>query len=114
MTFKGLVVRGDGIGRQLGFPTANVQVEGAPPPNGVWAVKVRNLGNGVCNVGVRPTVGGAKLVVEIHLLDFSGDLYGQELLFETTRKLREERKFPSLDALREQIARDVEAARDAA
>jgi riboflavin kinase / FMN adenylyltransferase len=112
VTLKGTVVRGDGIGRKLGFPTANLDFEGPPPPSGVWFVKVAGYGKGVCNVGTRPTAGGTRLVVEAHLLEFSGDLYGKTLELEFVSRLRDEKKFPSFDALKAQIALDVAAAKD--
>jgi riboflavin kinase/FMN adenylyltransferase len=112
-SYTGVVVRGDGVGRQLGFPTANVRGEAPPPERGVWAVRVSGAGlsrrPGVCNVGVRPTVGGAALVVEVHLPGFSGDLYGKTLELSFIAKLRQERKFSSLDELKAQIALDIAA-----
>jgi riboflavin kinase/FMN adenylyltransferase len=114
----GQVVRGDRLGQQLGFPTANLDATGlALPPGGVYAARARLLaGNtthrAVVNIGSRPTVQGVgpDLRVEAHLLDFSGDLYGQELELTFLDKLREERKFPSLDELKAQIARDIAGA----
>jgi riboflavin kinase / FMN adenylyltransferase len=113
----GCVVRGDQIGRQLGFPTANLDVAGLVlPPNGVYAVRARSQGqacDAVLNIGFRPTLASPapQLRVEAHLLDFAGDLYGQELELTLVGKLRDEQTFPSLDALKLQIARDVAAAR---
>jgi riboflavin kinase / FMN adenylyltransferase len=113
----GLVVRGDQMGRQLGFPTANLDVQGLVlPPQGVYAAHLRASGEsfrGVLNIGYRPTVQSAapQLRVEAHLLDFKGDLYGQELEVTFVKKLREEQTFPSLESLRQQIARDVVQAR---
>jgi riboflavin kinase/FMN adenylyltransferase len=114
---SGPVVRGEQLGRQLGFPTANIATgEVQLPPDGVWAVRVSGASGqswgGVANLGVRPTVGGAKRLLEVHLFDFSGDLYGQnlEVFFET--RLRGEMKFPTLEVLRWQIANDVTAARE--
>lgn len=115
----GVVVEGDRRGRTIGFPTANL---GPPlemlPPRGVYAVRValvtdddRHLADGVMNFGVRPTVGGEIETREVHLLDWSGDLYGATLRLQLVARIREERKFPSLDALRGQIAEDVRAAR---
>jgi len=110
------VVRGDQLGRQLGFPTANLDVAGlAIPPAGVYAVHASVQGRqhrAVANIGTRPTLPGPnpQLQVEAHLLNFSGDLYDQELEIAFVEKLRDERKFPSRDALREQIRRDIEAA----
>lgn len=111
-SFRGRVVHGDGVGRKLGFATANVRLkDAAKAPRGVWKVRVRGttLGErvGACNVGVRPTMGGLKLVVEVHVPGFRGDLYGRTLSLEFLSKIRDERKFPSFDALKAQIAKDV-------
>ncbi len=116
-SLAGPVVRGDQLGGKLGFPTANLDVHGrALPPNGVYAVHVRidaQIHRGVLNIGLRPTVssGAAELRVEAHLFDFTGDLYGRDLEITFLEKLREEQKFPSLEALKDQIARDVANAR---
>jgi riboflavin kinase/FMN adenylyltransferase len=105
---SGVVVRGEGLGRKLGVPTANVAFEGAAPERGVWAVDVEGYGKAVCNVGVRPTVSGAgKLTVEVHVPGFSGDLYGKTLTLDFKRKLRDERKFSSVEELKAQIQRDI-------
>lgn len=111
---SGVVVRGEGLGAKLGFPTANLSVQEAPPERGVWVVEAMGAGlgarKGVCNVGIRPTVSGeGRLVVEVHIPGFSGDLYGQELRLTFVRKLRDERKFGSVEELKAQIARDVAA-----
>jgi riboflavin kinase/FMN adenylyltransferase len=111
-TLRGRVVRGDGFGRKLGFPTANIRVSpDARPPRGVWRVKVTGttLGGrlGACNVGVRPTLGGTRLVVEVHVPGFKGDLYGRTLTVAFLSKIRAEKRFPSIEALRAQIRRDV-------
>jgi riboflavin kinase/FMN adenylyltransferase len=116
-SLAGLVVRGDQLGGKLGFPTANLDVSGLVlPPSGVYAAHLRAKGEsfrGVLNIGYRPTVQSTapQLRVEVHLLDFKGDLYEQELEVTLVKKLREEQMFPSLEALREQIARDVARAR---
>lgn len=116
VTLFGTVVRGDGRGRQLGFATANLDLHHEiRPPAGVWAVKVR-VGSiwvpAVLNIGIRPTFGpDGDLTVEAHLLDFTGDLYGQTLEVRLVGRLREELRFPSRDALVEQIQKDVAAAR---
>ena len=116
-SLAGPVVRGDQLGGKLGFPTANLDVNGrALPPNGVYAVHVRidaQIHRGVLNIGFRPTVssGAPELRVEAHLFDFTGDLYGRDLEITFLEKLREEQTFPSLAALKEQIARDVASAR---
>jgi riboflavin kinase/FMN adenylyltransferase len=116
----GRVVTGDQIGRELGFPTANLDVAGLIlPPNGVYAASTKSGGQFyrvALNIGTRPTVAAAQpqLRVEAHLLDFSGQLYGAELELELGAKLRDERKFSSPAELREQIRRDVAAVRAAA
>ena len=113
---QGEVVRGAGRGRTLGFPTANVKT--ARPlllPPGVYACQVDvedTRYQAVINVGVRPTFGETELAVEAHLLDFSGDLYGRRIRLTFLRRLRDERKFPNVEALRNQIALDVLAARE--
>ena len=114
---SGRVIAGDGVGRQLGFPTANLDATGLVlPPNGVYAgfaTLEKKSFRVALNIGLRPTVASAKpeLRVEAHLLDFNGDVYGAELEVEIGEKLRDERKFGSLAELREQIARDVATAR---
>ena|SRR5436190_8803121 len=113
----GTVMKGDGIGRKLGFPTANLDLTGLLiPPTGVYAAHVHDHGSthrAVVNVGYRPTIGSAlpELRVEVHLLGLHGDLYGQELELGFVTKLRDERKFPSLDALQAQIRADIEHAK---
>jgi riboflavin kinase/FMN adenylyltransferase len=115
MTFTGVVIKGEGLGRKLGVPTANISVEGPVPERGVWACVVDGLNDhpwrAVCNVGVRPTVSGeAKLTVEVHVPAFDADLYGKRLTVRLTRKLRDEKKFGSLDELKAQIGADIAAA----
>jgi riboflavin kinase/FMN adenylyltransferase len=113
----GTVIRGQKLGRKLGFPTANLDIAGLlTPPTGVYAAEVYVGGakwRAAVNIGHRPTVHSAdpQLHVEAHLLDFEGDLYGQtlELIFLT--KLRDERKFPNAEALVAQIAADIQEAR---
>lgn len=113
----GTVRQGDGLGRQLGFPTANLAAHNEQfPPDGVYAVRARTGGkffSGVANIGVRPTVqSGGERLLEVHLLDFSGDLYGKDIEVGFLRFLRPEQKFPDVEALRHQIALDAAAARD--
>jgi riboflavin kinase / FMN adenylyltransferase len=110
---SGIVEEGDRLGRTIGFPTANLGgVVEMLPPYGVYAVTLPSLErNGVMNIGVRPTVGGTKLRIEAHVLDFDGDLYGQRLRVDLVKRLREERKMSGLDELKAQIAKDIEAAR---
>jgi riboflavin kinase/FMN adenylyltransferase len=109
------VVQGEQRGRQLGFPTLNqVPEEPLPLPFGVYAARIVVRGrshDGVCNYGVRPTVGGQQPTLESYLFDFDGQVYGERAEVFPLRLLRAERKFPSLDALKEQIAADREAAR---
>ena len=112
------VVKGDQLGHQLGFPTANLDVSGLVlPPNGVYSAQAIVRGSAhraVLNIGIRPTIQNPtpSTRVEVHLLDFSGDLYGQELEAIFSDKLRDEQKFASLEELKKQIARDIAAARN--
>lgn len=110
-TYRGRVVKGQKVGRRLGFRTANVKIRGAQPPKGVWKVLGRGttLGEraGACNVGVRPTLGGVRLVVEVHFPGWTGNLYGRTLELKFLKKIRAEKRFPSMAALRGQIAKDV-------
>lgn len=112
----GRVVHGDKRGRQLGFPTANIRIRHNPlPMTGVFAVAVADYCDaprfGVANLGIRPTVNGVRPLLEVHLFDFARDIYGAHLNVRFLHKLRDEQRFPDLDALRRQIATDVEAAR---
>ncbi|MBS1188303.1 MAG: bifunctional riboflavin kinase/FAD synthetase [Rhodocyclaceae bacterium] len=112
----GRVVHGDQIGRQLGFRTANIRIKHNPlPMTGVFAVEVGGLGPrplpGVANLGIRPTLGGTRPLLEVHLFDFDRDIYGAHLSVRFVHKLRDEQKFSSFDALKAQIAQDAEAAR---
>jgi len=114
----GTVVEGDQLGRKIGFPTANVATGNLQlPPDGVWAVRAIDPAGrrwmGAANLGTRPTVDGTKRQLEVHLLDFSGDLYGGSLEVVFEKHLRPERKFAGLDELRAQISCDVAAAREA-
>jgi riboflavin kinase / FMN adenylyltransferase len=109
----GKIITGDKLGRKFGFPTANLNVTGLVlPPHGVYSA-VTKWNGGIyhvaLNIGVRPTVatGKPELRVEAHLLDFKGDLYGQELEIEIGEKLRDEKKFASPEELRQQIAQDI-------
>lgn len=114
---RGVVVPGDRRGRRLGFPTANVEGDGTLlPAAGVYAVRAIVDGGppraAVANLGVRPTFGGdGPSLVEVHLLDFSGDLYGAEVEVSFVARLRGERRFPDADALAAQIQADVAEAR---
>jgi riboflavin kinase / FMN adenylyltransferase len=112
----GPVVTGDQVGRKLGFPTANLDVVGLVlPPSGVYVAQAKTSGTlhrAVVNIGSRPTLQSPQpqLRVEAHLLEFSGDLYGKTLKLIFVEKLRDEKKFPSLEDLRDQIARDISKA----
>ncbi len=113
----GAVVRGDQLGRSLGFPTANLAAHNEQfPPNGVYAVTAQLSGQllkGVVNLGIRPTIGSAtgEQVLEVHLLDFDREIYGEDIEVTFRTRLRPEQKFPTLDALKSQIALDVAEAR---
>lgn len=113
----GTVVRGDQIGRSLGFPTANLSAHNEQfPPNGVYAVTAVRQGQplkGVVNLGIRPTIGSAtgERVLELHLFDFNEQIYGEEIEVTFRKHLRPEQKFASVDALKAQIAADVAEAR---
>jgi len=112
-SLAGQIVRGDRLGHELGFPTANIDASGlALPPHGVYVVRAEVGGRthrAVVNIGSRPSVQNPtpQTRVEAHLLDFNADLYGQEMEITFQEKLRAEQKFPSLAALKEQITRDV-------
>ena len=115
-SISGRVVSGDGLGRKLGFPTANVQMKhNRPPLMGIFAVRIRvgyDVFPAVASLGVRPTVKqrGAP-VLEVHVLDFAGDLYRRHVRVEFLKKLRDEEKYADLATLTRQIAADIENAR---
>ena len=109
----GVVVAGNRLGRTIGFPTANMQLYEPlklVPGNGVYFVKVETLGReflGMCNIGCRPTVGeGNARTIETNIFDFDEDIYGLDMKITFVRKIRDEVKFDSLDALREQLEKD--------
>jgi riboflavin kinase / FMN adenylyltransferase len=116
-TMIGRVVRGEQLGRKLGFPTANIRfAHRRLPVAGIFAVKVRVRGAasglpGVASIGTRPTVGGTEPLLEVHLFDFDGDLYGREIAVECVQYLRPELKFESLEVMVAQIHRDAAQAR---
>ncbi len=114
-TMIGRVVKGQQLGRTLGFPTANIRVcRRRLPLQGVFAVRTLVDGhrfNAVANLGIRPSVSGVKPLLEVHMLDFKGDLYDRTLRVEFVEKIRDEQKFESLEALRAAIANDIEVAR---
>ncbi|MDY0268686.1 bifunctional riboflavin kinase/FAD synthetase [Trichloromonas sp.] len=115
-TLEGVVAHGVERGRKLGFPTANLVTEKELLPiPGVYAVKVRRgrvFYDGVLNIGWNPTFGNQEVTVEVHLLDFSGDLYGETLRVYFFERLRNEKRFPSVVELSQAIASDITAARD--
>ncbi len=114
-TLCGIVVKGDGRGRGLGFPTANIASRHAIiPSNGVYAVRLfvrDNYYNGIVNIGMRPTFDAKSLAIEVHIFDFDEDIYGEELTVYFAGKIREERKFSSVEALIGQITKDISAAK---
>ncbi len=116
-SISGRVVHGDGVGRKLGYPTANIQLKhNLPPLKGIYVVQVHSDGigvlQGVASLGVRPTLKqDAKPVLEVHLFEFVQQIYGKHLRVEFLQKLRDEEKFPNLEALTQQIALDVENAK---
>jgi riboflavin kinase/FMN adenylyltransferase len=119
-TVRAVVEHGDARGRTIGFPTANMHLEdNAPLAFGIYAVRVTVLErgavvllrDGVANFGIRPMFRTSKPLLEVHLFDFSGDLYGKELIVELVAWIRPEAKFDGLEALVEQIKADAAAAR---
>lgn len=113
----GKVVHGDKRGRTLNFPTANIFLHRKKTPiSGVYVVRVFGADDksvvGVANIGSRPTIGGAKPILEVHLFDFDQDIYGRYVRVEFLAKLRDEKFFPSFEKLKEQIAQDIEQALD--
>lgn len=113
---RDIVIEGDKRGRELGFPTANLEPDPRllRPARGVYAARTHLDGevlDSVVNVGIRPTVDGTVERVEVHILDWDGDLYGQLLPVDILERIRDERRFGSLDDLVAQIARDVDQAR---
>ncbi len=113
----GVVVRGAGRGRTIGFPTANIETRNElRPAPGVYAVRVKTgdgWHGGAANIGVKPTFGGTEVTIEAHLFDFAKDLYNQRLRVQFLERLRAEQRFASVTELAGQIARDLESARAA-
>ena len=114
--FSGRVTRGQGRGRTLGFPTANLLPQGNKPlPQGVFVAEVQYPGSevlqAVAHIGPRPTFAEVALVIELHILDFTGDLYGQTLQVALVKKLRDQRAFACPDELVGQIRKDINQAR---
>ncbi|MFA6972244.1 MAG: bifunctional riboflavin kinase/FAD synthetase [Gallionella sp.] len=116
-SISGRVVHGDGVGKKLGYPTANIQLKhNRPPLSGIFVVEAHAAGlgvlQGVASLGVRPTLKhDAKPILEVHLFEFKQDIYGKTLRVEFLQKRRDEQKFPDVGALTRQIALDVENAK---
>lgn len=115
-SLRGTIVQGDGRGRQIGFPTANIE-PGAQlcPPNGVYAIRAKLVNrwlDGVLNIGIRPTFDGTKFQVESHLFDFDEDVYDETIEIFFIEKIRNERKFSDIQTLVQQIHRDIAVAHE--
>src|SRR5918992_6407584 len=111
-TISGRVAHGAKLGRSLGFPTANIPLRRPPPLSGIFAVEVDGLGRGVASLGLRPTVNPVPLpLLEVHLFDWDGELYGAHLRVRFLKKLREEQKYDGLESLKAAIAGDAQDAR---
>lgn len=109
---NGRVVKGDEIGRQIGFPTANIEVDSQHkliPANGTYAVRVKHQNHmlsGMLNIGYRPTVEGKTKTIEVNIFDFNDDIYGETIGIHFIKKIRDERKFSGIDELKEQLSKD--------
>jgi riboflavin kinase/FMN adenylyltransferase len=116
-SLHGTVIRGNQLGRTIGYPTANLRIEEAyklVPADGVYAVKVDWNGNsfgGMLNIGMRPTVNGTYRTIEVHIFDFNEDIYDKELKIQFVGKIRTEQKFSGLETLKAQLRKDEKAAR---
>lgn len=115
-SIAGRIEYGAQLGRTIGFPTANIALKNHNPPlRGVFAVAVEGIGNqklqGIANIGIKPTVKGVRLSLEVHVLDYDANLYGQRLRISFLHKLRDEKKFSGLDELKTAIATDEQNAR---
>jgi riboflavin kinase/FMN adenylyltransferase len=111
-TMMGRVVHGDKLGRQLGFPTANIYLHRpVTPVQGIYVVRMHGIDKqalpGVANVGIRPTIGGTRSLLEVYLFNFNRDIYGRQVCVEFCKKLRVEERYPNLDLLKEAIAQDA-------
>ena len=112
----GKVVHGDRLGRHLGYPTANINLHRQLVPlAGIFVIRVYGLGerfyNGVANLGTRPTVGGTRILLEVHLFDFNAEIYGRHIEVEFLHKLRDEVRYDAIEELVNQIRRDVKNAK---
>ncbi|MBP3482171.1 MAG: riboflavin kinase [Alistipes sp.] len=109
MVIEGEVIHGQQLGRKMGFPTANMEVEGVNVENGVYMSNVEIDGRSyraMSNVGVRPSVDGKRRLLETFIFDYDGDLYGRRLRVELLHKVRDEKKFSSIEELKSQLERD--------
>ena len=115
-SFEGKVVHGNRLGRSIGFPTANIWLpKNNLPIKGVFSVKIlldMSEFKGIANIGIRPTVGGTSPVLEVNIFDFKKEIYGKRIKVEFIKKIRDEKKFDSLDDLKKQIAKDVNTAKE--
>ena len=117
-SMSGKVIRGLGLGKSLGFPTANVNLNRClTPVDGIFAARISGLGegllDGVASVGTRPTVGGVKPLLEVFIFDYDRDIYGEYITVHFIERLREERKYSDIDSMVKQIHKDVVDARAA-
>ena len=115
-SFEGKVVHGNRVGRSIGFPTANIWLpKNNLPIKGVFSVKISlDMSElyGIANIGIRPTVGGTSPVLEVNIFDFKKEIYGKRVKVEFVKKIRDEKKFDSLEDLKKQIAKDVSIAKE--
>ncbi len=112
----GRVAHGNKLGRVLGFPTANIYLHRAVSPvQGIYIVRMHGIGKkplpGVANLGIRPTVGGTRTLLEVHLFNFDQNIYGHSVCVEFCKKLRDEERYDNLELLKEQIGKDAEQAK---
>lgn len=111
-SLSGLIIRGDSIGREIGYPTANLKIlenYKLKPQNGVYLVRTKikkQIYFGMMNIGIRPTISGKNIQIETHLFNFKGDLYNREISFKILEKIRDEKRFESLEKLKIQLDRD--------
>ncbi len=114
VTIEGVVIHGAKLGRRMGFPTANIEIGDAEVENGVYLSSVAVDGaelKAMSNVGVRPSVDGRSRLLETHIFDYNGDLYGRTLTVRLLRKIRDERYFGSVEELKRQLEYDFELIR---
>jgi riboflavin kinase / FMN adenylyltransferase len=115
-TFSGTVIKGKQLGRTIGFPTANIQIDSSQkiiPKNGVYIIKAsfeENTFNGIMNIGVKPTIDGKTFSIEVHLFDFNQDIYHKQIAVSILEFVRDETKFENMEALKYQINKDKEKA----